>query len=71
MVRCPECRTRRVSWIAMLKHVAKTGHKVCDCGHGYHFPHRPGSGGCIRRDWDELLGEPRAQAHPQGAPCPF
>lgn len=44
-LRCPECRTRRATFVAMLAHEAKSGHKKCNCG-GYHFAHRPGSACC-------------------------
>lgn len=44
-VRCPDCRTRRVSFVAMLKHIDATGHSVCTCG-GYPYPHRPRSTYC-------------------------
>lgn len=30
--RCPECRTRRVSFKLLQQHMRDTGHKVCDCG---------------------------------------
>lgn len=44
-VRCPDCRTRRATFVSMLKHVAETGHKHCGCG-GYPWKHRPGSPCC-------------------------
>lgn len=43
--RCPACRTRFATWVAMKEHVEKTGHRLCLCG-GYHYPHRPGSPQC-------------------------
>lgn len=46
-VRCPDCRTRRASFVSMLKHIDATGHSTCTCG-GYHYPHRPGSTYCER-----------------------
>lgn len=69
MVRCPGCRTRRATFVSMLKHVDKTGHKVCECGHGRHYPHRPGSGGCVQEKWDDVLDMPRAKN--LGNRCPF
>ena len=63
-VRCPECRTRRATFTSMLKHVAETGHKVCDCGQGRHYPHRPGSAGCVRERLDLLTGWPRVRWMP-------
>lgn len=74
MVRCPGCRTRRATWQSMLKHVAATGHKACECGHvaytGHAFPHRPGTPGCIHEKLDSLTGEPRAKMY-TGQGCPF
>jgi hypothetical protein len=46
MARCPDCRTRRVSFTKMLEHVRSTGHRLCRCG-GYHYEHRPGSRCCV------------------------
>lgn len=43
--RCPSCRTRRKSYSVLLDHIAKSGHRTCNCG-GYHFPHREGSKFC-------------------------
>ena len=43
--RCPQCRTRRTSWLSMLKHMADKGHRPCHCG-GYWFPHRCAGGAC-------------------------
>lgn len=43
--RCPTCRTRRTSFVLLLKHCADRGHQVCGCG-GYHYPHRAGSPCC-------------------------
>lgn len=45
MLRCPQCRTRRASFVSMLKHINEKGHKLCGCG-GYHYKHRPGSTYC-------------------------
>lgn len=69
MVRCPGCRTRRATFSSMLKHVAATGHKVCECGQGRHYPHRPGSAGCVHERWDDLFDMPRAKS--LGNRCPF
>ena len=52
--RCPGCRTRRATWQSLLAHVAKTGHKACDCGMGYWFPHRPGTRGCVHEKLDPV-----------------
>lgn len=47
MLRCPVCRTRRVSFLSMLRHLSQWGHgAACKCG-GYHYPHRPGSPCCV------------------------
>ena len=43
--RCPACRTRRTSFVALLEHCREHGHRVCTCG-GYHHPHRPHSPYC-------------------------
>lgn len=53
MNRCPECRTRRVSFKSLLVHIAKSGHKVCNCG-GYHYAHRPMSPFCEKHPMQEL-----------------
>ena len=46
MVRCEVCRTRRVTFAALIAHKAAAQHGgPCNCG-GYHFPHRPASGCC-------------------------
>lgn len=45
--RCPECRTRRTSFVALVQHCRDHDHKVCHCG-GYHYAHRPGSPYCER-----------------------
>lgn len=47
MLRCPVCRTRRTTWVAMQEHYREwEGHeRLCSCG-GYHYPHRPGSPCC-------------------------
>lgn len=44
--RCPQCRTRRTSFTALLRHCATHGHALCGCG-GYHFKHRLGSPCCV------------------------
>lgn len=44
-LRCPGCRTRRASILALIDHKLKTGHAACLCG-GYDYPHRPGSPCC-------------------------
>ena len=69
-VRCPECRTRRATFVAMLRHVSATGHKVCDCGHGRHYPHRPGSAGCVRELVCDFTGAPLRRWMPY-QPIPF
>lgn len=43
--RCPECRTRRVSFVLLIQHREHTGHEHCRCG-GYPWLHRPGSPCC-------------------------
>jgi hypothetical protein len=43
--RCPQCRTRRTSWVSMLKHMADKDHRAHHCA-GYWFPHRCGGGAC-------------------------
>lgn len=60
--RCPECRTRFSTVKALLDHIKATNHKSCDCGHGHHFPHRPGTTGCQHEPWDDLLNQPRGVA---------
>lgn len=45
VLRCPDCRTRRVSFTLLLQHQKAACHQVCKCG-GYHYPHRPGSHCC-------------------------
>lgn len=72
-VRCPVCRTRRATWLSMLMHQVAQGHRgPCDCGHGCHYPHRPGSVGCQSAPWDELFNEPReGRLDPPSAPIPF
>ena len=44
-LRCPQCRTRRATYATMARHIATTGHKLCQCG-GYWYAHRPGSSCC-------------------------
>lgn len=48
MLRCPVCRTRRTTAVAMREHLRKweDHDQVCVCG-GYHYPHRPGSPCCV------------------------
>lgn len=43
--RCPACRTRRTSFVALLEHCEKHDHKLCGCG-GYQYAHRPYSPYC-------------------------
>lgn len=43
--RCPVCRTRRKSFMALVQHCIDHGHRVCTCG-GYDYPHRLGSPCC-------------------------
>lgn len=43
--RCPDCRTRRTSFVHLLRHQREHKHGVCRCI-GYHYPHRPGSKCC-------------------------
>ena len=69
VVRCAECRTRFTTVKALLDHVRETRHKSCDCGHGHHFPHRPGTNGCKLEPWDELLNMPKGI--PGGKEPPF
>ena len=45
--RCPQCRTRRATFVGILDHIEKSGHELCGCG-GYHYPHRPNSPLCDR-----------------------
>ena len=52
-VRCPECRTRRASFVSLLKHVEKSGHKLCRCG-GYHYAHRPFSPFCVQNPMSDV-----------------
>jgi hypothetical protein len=69
MLRCPDCRTRRASFVSLLAHLRKTRHRACDCGCGRPYPHRPGSRGCIAERWDDLFDMPRAKLG--SALCPF
>lgn len=43
--RCPDCRTRRVSYNLFTRHIQQSGHRLCHCG-GYHYAHRPRSAYC-------------------------
>lgn len=43
--RCPACRTRRTSFVALVEHCRKHDHKLCGCG-GYPYSHRPHSPYC-------------------------
>lgn len=45
MLRCPECRTRRVDPRLMSQHRVHCKRPLCLCG-GYHYAHRPGSALC-------------------------
>ena len=46
MLRCPVCRSRRTTFVSMVRHQKATGHDgPCNCG-GYHYPHRAGSPCC-------------------------
>lgn len=45
VLRCPECRTRRVDKRLMVMHRLGCIRPLCRCG-GYHFAHRPGSRFC-------------------------
>lgn len=55
--RCPECRTRRTSLAALVRHVAQCPRPTCDCmGSGLGYPHRPGSVPCCDH-------HPRAALH--------
>lgn len=46
MLRCPVCRSRRATFVALLAHQLAQRHTgPCWCT-GYPFPHRPGSGCC-------------------------
>lgn len=45
ILRCPDCRTRRTSFVSLVEHCRAHGHKVCGCG-GYPYSHRPGSPYC-------------------------
>jgi transcription elongation factor Elf1 len=51
--RCPDCRTRRVSFTLLIAHQRKSGHKLCKCG-GYHYAHRPNSPYCEKNAWSPL-----------------
>lgn len=57
--RCPECRTRRTSFVALVEHCRQHGHGLCTCG-GYHFAHRPGSPYCERNPMAALRHAMRA-----------
>lgn len=47
VLRCPECRTRRVDAHLMFRHVQKCKRPVCHCL-AYPYPHRPVSGECFK-----------------------
>lgn len=57
--RCPECRTRRTSGLALAAHVAQCPRPVCWCS-GYLFPHRPGSPYCEKNAMAPLRSAIRA-----------
>lgn len=61
MIRCPECRTRRATWLSLQAHIAKAGHKLCKCG-GYHYAHRLFSRYCQQNPMYELHDAQRAGA---------
>ena len=50
MLRCPECRTRRMTHTGVVEHIKKANHALCDCG-GYHYKHRPVSRFCHANQW--------------------
>ena len=52
-LRCPACRTRRATYLSMQKHVADSGHALCDCG-GYHYAHRPFSKFCKQNPMSDV-----------------
>ena len=60
--RCPECRTRRTSFVLLLKHCADRSHGVCRCG-GYHHPHRAGSRFCDANVMSPVWRLMREDAH--------
>lgn len=43
--RCPQCGTRRATFVSLIKHMETSGHEPCRCG-GYAWPHRLGSKLC-------------------------
>lgn len=57
--RCPECRTRRRDFGLFTRHIAASGHRVCQCG-GYHYSHRPGSPYCEENPLSIMLLAARA-----------
>lgn len=64
MFRCPECRTRRRDHGLFTRHLAASGHKLCNCG-GYHYSHRPGSPYCEVNPVSALLLADRYGANEQ------
>jgi hypothetical protein len=63
--RCAVCRTRRVGFVALLKHKASSRHLgPCGCG-GYHFPHRPGSPLCDEAPYVRFNRAVAANASPE------
>lgn len=60
MLRCSQCRTRRTTFEAMLKHEQQAQHKYCTCG-GYHYKHRPGSRMCEQHPFSSLYRQMREQ----------
>ena len=58
MYRCLKCRTRRKTWLGLLKHTKTTGHKACNCGGHGHYPYkrRPGSPYCT----ENIMGDVNA-----------
>ncbi|ABX36058.1 hypothetical protein Daci_3420 [Delftia acidovorans SPH-1] len=59
--RCPACRTRRTSFVLLVKHCSDHSHTVCTCG-GYHYAHRPGSPCCERNPMGPVHSALRAGA---------
>ncbi len=51
--RCPACRTRRTSFVALVEHCKTKGHKLCICG-GLHYAHRPGSPTCVENPMSDV-----------------
>lgn len=61
-LRCPVCRTRRATFVALAAHKADHTHWApCNCV-GYHHPHRPGGGACVRAPYHRLADARRRGA---------